>query len=726
MSLKEPGYCGFPVGVSLAELARPATPGMALWSSTLDQQVGMPIAVDIGFGGIEQLIVHRIHRPTIVDASRVRAIDTCSTAHSALRGLGPQTQVFFTVQSIHPLRVHLPAFSTKQNMQTSIAISPRVAASSLRLRTTSKGTDKLVWQERPGIMGTIILWEEIALLNVIREFLHRCPTPRVAPTEPSQKSSTTMLHPRLLSAAKAIVMLSFIGLANAGEADDSSYAFTRTHIETSKADVLEKIQSDVMPKVEQAGGLLYAIWTPPEELPDPKHPILAKASEIRERPVEIPQMADDQFIIMFAWPKDAIKSEALDAAISRVDGIEKATTRNFDPIFLENGLSIPTGHGYYTHREQRFSSENIPKAIQLSKEAWRTWECYWGADTIALFRARTESEQHGELLRIAWYPTAERWVETRASKREPESRKRFQERKQLQLPEGSRIFGTDRVVSNEELQATQARALVAEHLRHFNMSNAKTISLQTMGSPLHIRKANGKYRNLSTANDVEDFFFTISEKLTEEHQWVRSVTNSLDAYALTKNLAMVDYHFTRERADGRQIGTFSVVYVVSKSDHGWRITAMYAYDEDKDLLSSLVSAGGSQAKGVRELIEEHQRLFNASDAKAISKKTVAAPQHNSRGIHSTPQDVENWFAALLAQIKEQRWKRSVRNELDVYVLSDYLAFADYTFSRLDGDGKEIRKGACVFVVGKSNDGWRIIGQYGRALKKPLSAKKTNK
>ena len=331
--------------------------------------------------------------------------------------------------------------------------------------------------------------------------------------------------------------------------------------------------------------------------------------------------------------------------------------------------------------------------------------------------------QHGELLRIAWYPTAERWVETRASRREPESRKRFQERKQLQLPEGSRIFGTDRVVSNEELKATQARALVAEHLRHCNMSNAKTISLQTMGSPLHIRKANGKYRNLSTASDVEDFFFTISEKLTEEQQWVRSVTNSLNAYALTKNLAMVDYHFTRERADGRQIGTFSVVYVVSKSDHGWRITAMYGYDEDKDLLTALVAAGGSQAKGVKELIDEHQRLFNASDAKAISEKTVATPYHNWNGLRATRQDVERDFASLLAQIKEQGWKRSVKNGLDVYVLSDYLAFADYSFSRLDSDGKEIRKGACVFVAGKSNDGWRIIGQYRRALKNSLSAKR---
>ena len=109
-----------------------------------------------------------------------------------------------------------------------------------------------------------------------------------------------MLHPSLHSAAKAIVMLPFIGLANEVEADDSKYAFTRTHVETSKSDVLEKIQSDVVPKVEQAGGLLYAIWTPPEELPDPKHPILAKASETRKRPVEIPQMADDQFIVMFA------------------------------------------------------------------------------------------------------------------------------------------------------------------------------------------------------------------------------------------------------------------------------------------------------------------------------------------------------------------------------------------------------------------------------------------
>ncbi len=536
-----------------------------------------------------------------------------------------------------------------------------------------------------------------------------------------------MLQPRLLSVAKAIVMLPFIGLlANAEEPDDSLYAFTRTHVESNNADALEKIQSDVVPKMTQAGGLLYAIWTPPDELPDPKHPVLAKAAERLKRPIAVPQMADNQIVVMFAWPKDAVKTEALDAAINGLDGIEKITTRIFDPIYLEDGLRIPTGHGYYSHRENRYPTKDIPRVIELSREIWRTWEPYWGADTIALFRARNAPKGQGQLLRIAWYPTATRWADTRNAIKEPESAKRFKERRGLLLPGANSALGTNRVVSNEELHATEARTLVAEHLRLFHLTDAKAISLQTMGAPLYLRRANGKYRILSKTNDVEDFFSNTLVKLREEQGWVRSVTDSLNAYALTKNLAMVDYHFTRERADGSEIGTFSFVYIVQKSVRGWQIVAMYGYDQDKTLRSSLAEADNQKAKEVVALIDEHQRSFNASDAKAISEKTVAAPNRNWAGVRTTRQDVERDFASLLAQIKEQGWERSVKNNLDVYLLRDDLAFADYTFSRLDSNGMEIRKGACVFVVGKSDDGWRIIGQYGRALKKPLSAKRTNK
>jgi hypothetical protein len=148
---------------------------------------------------------------------------------------------------------------------------------------------------------------------------------------------------------------------------------------------------------------------------------------------------------------------------------------------------------------------------------------------------------------------------------------------------------------------------------------------------------------------------------------------------------------------------------------------MYAYDKEKSLRTSLVDEMHEVGRKVKALIDKHQQLFNASDANDISKQTVSAPWHTRAGLARTRQDVENGFATMLARATEQGWKHSVKRELDVYQLRDDLAFADYTYTRLDVDDKEIMTAGCVYVVGKLEGGWKIISQYGRAKTNSLSA-----
>ena len=128
-----------------------------------------------------------------------------------------------------------------------------------------------------------------------------------------------------------------------------------------------------------------------------------------------------------------------------------------------------------------------------------------------------------------------------------------------------------------------------------------------------------------------------------------------------------------------------------------------------------------RAKGEMSRWTKNRVFVRNWDAKAISEQSVSAPWHTSASLALTPKDVENGFATMLVGITEQGWKRSLKRKLDVYLLRDDLAFADYTFSRLDVDDHEIMTAGCVFVVANSDDGWKIISQYGRSKKNSLSA-----
>ena len=157
-------------------------------------------------------------------------------------------------------------------------------------------------------------------------------------------------------------------------------------------------------------------------------------------------LSDTQLAVMLAWPEASVGADVLDKAVTALDGVAAVHTRTLVPLYLAAGLRVPTGQGFYVHREERYRPADVNEVVRLSEEAWETWEPAWGARVTGLYRERPDVSDQARLLRIVWYPSHERWIETRESERDPESRERFVARRQLQL-EGSRVaIATNRAV----------------------------------------------------------------------------------------------------------------------------------------------------------------------------------------------------------------------------------------------------------------------------------------
>ncbi len=217
--------------------------------------------------------------------------------------------------------------------------------------------------------------------------------------------------------------------------DPFDYEFTYSVLDTNSqaAGVLQALQSEVLPAIHQSGSITYAIWQPFRE----------------EKPDNAPfaGLADNQLGLMLAWPANAAQAiPSLEDALSSLDGVTEISSRVFVPVYLSDGLSVPTGNGLYVHREERYANEHVDDAVRLSREAWRTWEPAWGVRVTGLFREAPGEPDSVNLNRIVWYPSYEIWLDTRDFQTDPESARRFSERRQL-LIEGSGVaIATDRLV----------------------------------------------------------------------------------------------------------------------------------------------------------------------------------------------------------------------------------------------------------------------------------------
>lgn len=198
-------------------------------------------------------------------------------------------------------------------------------------------------------------------------------------------------------------------------------------------DALQQLQQDVLPVIEQRGARVFAIWLPatkPDDAP-------------------FAGLEDTQFGLMLAWPIDAQQQVGwLDSTLQSIDPNSTVESRIFEPLFLASGLAVPAAAGFYVHREEHYAPDDVSEAVRLSREAWQTWEPAYGVRVVGLFREVPMADDFVNLNRIVWYPSYEVWLDTRNFEQDPESARRFRDRRQL-LIEGSGIaIATDRAEHN--------------------------------------------------------------------------------------------------------------------------------------------------------------------------------------------------------------------------------------------------------------------------------------
>ena len=222
----------------------------------------------------------------------------------------------------------------------------------------------------------------------------------------------------------------------AEESDPLSYVFTYSILETdpTRGAVLESLEAAAIPTLVEAGATPYSLWLP-AGIPDS---------------VPFAGLSETQLALMMAWPEQDVQISRLDSTLRAIDGVTAVTSRAFIPIYLAEGLMVPTGAGFYVHREEQYREGDVAEAARLSQEAWETWEPTFGTRITGLFRESPDSADVANLLRIAWYRSLEGWIESRELTRDPESLRRFVARGQLQLEGSGVAIATNRAARYEQ------------------------------------------------------------------------------------------------------------------------------------------------------------------------------------------------------------------------------------------------------------------------------------
>ena len=211
-----------------------------------------------------------------------------------------------------------------------------------------------------------------------------------------------------------------------------NHRFTYSTVQTnsSPADLLESTNATINPILINAGATPYAIWTP--------------ATMPESAPFE--GLSESQLILMATWPEQDPQFSTLDSTLAALDGISEVKSQVLVPIYLAQGLTVPTEAGFYVHREELYHPRDVDEVVRLSTEAWDTWESTFGTRVTGLFRQSGDPGNVARLLRIVWYRSYDGWVDSRDPERDPEARRRFAARQLLQLDGSGIAIATNRVV----------------------------------------------------------------------------------------------------------------------------------------------------------------------------------------------------------------------------------------------------------------------------------------
>jgi len=118
-------------------------------------------------------------------------------------------------------------------------------------------------------------------------------------------------------------------------------------------------RGDFLSEATSNRGIFYATW-------------IAK-----DKPLDAPfaALSNNQMGLMLAWSNKTLKLvETFNDALQSIDGVTIVSSRLFEAVYLPARLDVPTTVGFYVHREEKYSLEDVRDAVRLSQEAWITLE----------------------------------------------------------------------------------------------------------------------------------------------------------------------------------------------------------------------------------------------------------------------------------------------------------------------------------------------------------------
>ena len=117
-------------------------------------------------------------------------------------------------------------------------------------------------------------------------------------------------------------------------------------------------------------------------------------------------------------------------------------------------------------------------------------------------------------------------------------------------------------------------------------------------------------------------------------------------------------------------------------------------------------------------VERYYDLYYERDTQALSTEIFTLPWMLSGGngiqVRTTEEDNLAYFKAAIAGLVERDWNRSIFTTKNVCVLSAGSAIVSGTNTRTRTDGSIMSVGGVAYVLGKTDDGWRIISFSGHA------------
>ena len=117
-------------------------------------------------------------------------------------------------------------------------------------------------------------------------------------------------------------------------------------------------------------------------------------------------------------------------------------------------------------------------------------------------------------------------------------------------------------------------------------------------------------------------------------------------------------------------------------------------------------------------VERYYDLYYERDTQALSTETFSLPWILIGGdkiqVRTTEEANLAYFKAAIAGLVERDWNRSIFATKNVCVLSAGSAIVSGTNTRTRTDGSIMSVGGVAYVLGKTDDGWRIISFSGHA------------